>query len=1250
MFGKYRKDTDFNVDCTYKRNAVKYHDRKGGLVMESKVLSAVGGAVTDGLKAVGIESIREKATEFANLNIRNPRLISSIKDQLNSKYGNCPVYNDLSAYIDKYSVIESASEEISDIKLSEGCSKESFVEKRYNDFCTIYKRYSVYDYSIVKEALAWIFEEVFRIVLCLNVHSDLGKLQAFSAMQFAQVNKGMETNTDLLYSINAKVSRISTMMNPVNDDFGQTSEKVAEFLKKIESVGDKDNPVEDSEKALLLYQELSVEALSVLRGENQVQLDKVICAINCHMAVCYGNLGNLEKAFECLGKISPKAAEESKLYQFVNAVLIVNHGLEDRFSEAEQCLNKALEIDPNHRRAYLVCMYLKALQKTASLEGILGPLDNFFEKMLLENKEKELLADYYIYRGFICKEFKEYDMAEHDFLSAKECGYDEVVVDYNLALLYYSRATQDLPKDTRIFCRDVDVAILRKAIELLRDWLIDRRGEKIPTYIMSQMVGVYVSSCVLLGNKHGLSPIEEYLKLPNLEYEVQRMLIMGADNIDKTTLSLLDEDDALYARIVNKLNENRYDDVKKSLLLMSEEEKSTLPVTTIYLILQASISNKDLDTYYDFRKYITEVDAIGLIECIDAYAKEANGEVELAKNTFDKYAASSKDYHLLRNIVGFYVRNGYDVACEQLLVRISDLLEMNIIYIDDKPEFYSLAINFLVTHKSEYAKKIVDLIDIESEQMWELKAYYYSEIKDISHLLEALTLLYQSTGDYGMGYKEVLCLMGLLKYDEALMKATELLATVHENNIKDRIQLIWMISHLYLLLGQNKESFEWARKAHELTMDMPGDASHNAYLLRATRTGYVDEALGGIIEYKERHPVVVAEWMKEVRMPEENSGEGIIQAIESAVGRTHEEYTLMEKKRGILYRKGVLPNSTILDSYGGDIVQLFIFAQKNKLRISHGSWSAIEGKKVLVGNHIVVDAVTLIVMQKYGCLDAIKRIEHVHVCHETVNFLQEQCLKMGASWYVEPILEWLRQADNIIFEPSGFQQVLPMTDILSEDILTCCRVASRLKVPFLTYEILVEDMARIEEFQMPKGVQVIGLVAFCYATMGDEPDKLNQMLYNLLEECTFINFTSETILGQIKRSDYIVSEDELSRFFICNTSCEMISFANVYIGVINALKDQHYSASLEFSRLVLENALIVWRRGAHYRSMSQYHNIEMATGKGKMISAYLYYLAEGIKSVYGAVPVEIEGLLGDVVNKSIHDISQKVISEMKDTL
>ena len=104
------------------------------------------------------------------------------------------------------------------------------------------------------------------------------------------------------------------------------------------------------------------------------------------------------------------------------------------------------------------------------------------------------------------------------------------------------------------------------------------------------------------------------------------------------------------------------------------------------------------------------------------------------------------------------------------------------------------------------------------------------------------------------------------------------------------------------------------------------------------------------------------------------------------------------------------------------------------------------------------------------------------------------------------------------------------------------------------------------------------------------------------------------------------------------------------IGVINALKDQHYSASLEFSRLVLENALIVWRRGAHYRSMSQYHNIEMATGKGKMISAYLYYLAEGIKSVYGTVPVEIEGLLGDVVNKSIHDIGQKVISEMKDTL
>ena len=109
--------------------------------------------------------------------------------------------------------------------------------------------------------------------------------------------------------------------------------------------------------------------------------------------------------------------------------------------------------------------YLLVLQGTTSLEEVLSPLEVYFEKVLSENKERELIADYYIYRGFICKEYEAFDLAEKSFVSAREYGYDEVIVDYNLSILYYGKATKELPRDTRIFCTNVDTSLLKKAMD-----------------------------------------------------------------------------------------------------------------------------------------------------------------------------------------------------------------------------------------------------------------------------------------------------------------------------------------------------------------------------------------------------------------------------------------------------------------------------------------------------------------------------------------------------------------------------------------------------------------------------------------------------------------------------------------------------------------------------------------------------------------------------------------------------------------
>ena len=404
--------------------------------MAFNVVSTIVNFFKDTLHSFGIESLKDKTTEFVDNNIKVPRLIDNIEGQLNYRYGRETFYNDFCEYINANKSIEKAIRMFYEIKSSGIISKDRFVEDNLNNFRAKYKEYSPYDYSLVKECFALIYEEVFNGIIDVNAHSDDGKLMAAGAMWFGKISETQASYAERISNLEANVAlfaNASSMPNPVKDDFGPTSEKVENFLKKIESVGNEDNPVSDAESALLRYRELSSEAFVTLRGENEKQIDKVICAINCHMAICYGNLGDIENAFECLKQISPVAAEESKLYQFVKAVLIVNNSLVDKYKEAENCLNRALELDSNHRRAYLVSRYLLVLQGTTSLEEVLSPLEVYFEKVLSENKERELIADYYIYRGFICKEYEAFDLAEKSFVSAREYGYDEVIVDYNLS-------------------------------------------------------------------------------------------------------------------------------------------------------------------------------------------------------------------------------------------------------------------------------------------------------------------------------------------------------------------------------------------------------------------------------------------------------------------------------------------------------------------------------------------------------------------------------------------------------------------------------------------------------------------------------------------------------------------------------------------------------------------------------------------------------------------------------------------------
>lgn len=1220
--------------------------------MLGEIAAVAGGVAQSAAQSIGANKLVTKATEFVDTKFRGPKLISEIKEQLRIKFGEESFYNDFDAYINEYHTIEHVIDMFYNIGKDTIVSNRSFVVQNLKDFTVRHSQYGAYDIAMIKEAFELIYVYVHSSLVCLNPHTDAGKLQisgAILAEQNHHEHDEINAKLDLLLSQNASLMvNKKDLVESLQEDIGITSDAIKSFLKQIDEISEQD--IGDDE-SIAKYFELSSSALVKLRGEPQSQVDKVICALQCRMAIRYCNLGNVDKAFECLSNIDSKAANESKIYHFVYAIIIVNHSIESKFEEARVNLNKALKLDENYHRAILAMQFLNALQKKTSLEVIIKEIDSHFESILNKNEDKDLIADYYIHRAFIYKEFDDFSNAEAMFNKAKEFGYNQMVADYNLALLHYSKATQHLPKNERFFGVDVDVAALSKTVAICQYWLVNS-GASISDFIRMRMVALYVSVCGILGIKHGLASIDEYLQSPNLDYEAKRALIFELEGaISEKYMAYLDAGDRLYAETINYYKAENYEGLKEKYAGIAEETLKSLPTPTLFMVLQMCVINHDTDTYYFYRKYVKPYDETPLIYCLDAYALEAEGKVGEAKAIVDQYKETSNDYHLLSNIIGFYVRNAFFDDATQLFLNILTKSTIDEIFIDDKEDFFDHAITFFTKNKSILAKQFIEVAGEElsaNEKIWRVKAQFYNAISDLPNLLKCLDWLYKKTGDFNIGFNRIICNFQLMHYDEALGEAHSLLSTIQEGNVSQRTRVIWLISNINLYLDKKEESYEWAKKAHDLTKEIPSDPSHVAYLARAIRTEHVSEALPESIEYKKIHPIIVDGWMKEVKLPSENSGEMLINKLDEALGSSYTDYLQRERAFATNYKQNHLPNAIIL-KMNDSLAYFFIFAKQNKLFVSNGDVAVMESKAKIMCDDVFVDALTLIVLKQYGCFDLLKKIPRIHICYATANKLQEYYPTFDFV-YVRELLSWLSASDNIIWEENGFSFETDLSNIFSNEYLVCCHISASANVPLLTIEPNIELLCADEEDGLFTGLRTVDPVSLCYHFMDTFPEEAHQGIYQLLGYCSFINFNATSIITQIKKDGNTVNADSLSRFFFCNTSCNMISFANVYLETAKYLVSQNKDITIDFIELLLKDADKIWRRSAHYRyCIEQFYDKE-SEAKVQATVQYLVFLLVEIKGILNEIPERIKTLYEKVSLHVTKKFCKDFIEKVKGTL
>lgn len=1182
------------------------------------------------------------AVELADVLYSDKRIQENVHAHLLKKYGNEVYYNDLDGYITTHHVIELLIKSIRGESGVQSRIERQFKRtnaKRFIEYNPQYKRNKV-----VSSRIPGIFGEIYHIVLTsvlsLSPHSDLGKVQRSVEISGETILGGQQVMDAKLDKILEAVQPKPPLLIPdgiadtATENIGKCPEEITRVTERIKEIEREYQKNHRFQEALSQYYGLLQSVVTTLVGHAQEHVNTLVCTLYCNIALCQSNLGFPEKAFESLSTIPADAASQSKVYHLVFALVYVQRNDLENYGIALSHIDAALKIDPEYHNAFTTRQFLLAHLYPEKVMDSLHELEVHYNDILSKDEDRGNIAEYYQFHGLINIYANLYSEAIADFKLAETYGYDPIYTKMNIAVTMYAEATAAMPRGQRLLAPAVNQKPMMEAIGILKETIDMLRGNVDYGDFRKRAVTLYIAACTAIGKKHELSPIDEYI-YEGQEYEDLRSLLLGAsEQLTDSQLSLLAPDDRLFCVVRDLMDSGDSDACKEFIIDAIEKEPQHISAPVFHVLLQVCLISKSLDDYRKYRCSASEYGIDGeLLESMDACANELDGKIEQAKAIYDRIAVSSVDDHILENTLRFYFRNGYREETRALLLRIHELLITNSMYADNAEAFYGEAIRFFISQRDTVAAEILAELPeqfVSKECKLQLTASYYGATFNSGELFKCLNELECASGEFTNAFATALWAARLLKYDEALDICYALEARTENND--DKVKLFWLMSDILLLINNFDDSFLWAKKAHELTSKNPYDRSHQAFFTRAFRCNH-QEALKDILEYKEEHPVVV-DWLHKFSISEDD--EDVVTSIQNALEEFapgHASYMEQEKEVAKLYKQGIVPISMLLNRYNDDLLRLFAFASEHKLMLAHGNFKMVMADCKKLGQALVIDALTLVIVAYHGCLSALDGFAQVYINYKSIPMIQQLFLREGLTCLAD-ILTWFQTSSNIIFVPDGFvDEESRIFEVFSSDFVACCGIASTYKVPYLYCDSVARDYQRLPWFGIAQDVEFVSIPAVCRKSFEHDQAKLNDALYSLLKDSTFISFNADTILHQIRKQNYVVSPELMKRFMFCNPTCDMHSFASVYLSAIKTLKEECPDAAVILASIVLEDAFKIWKRGTYHRQMIKYVSDDEAEYKTNAISEYVLEILQGIELIFDVLPIEISKTYGVLSSK-----------------
>lgn len=577
------------------------------------------------------------------------------------QYGNEAFYNDFDSFISLNHVIALLSSSLRGESSAQPIDKPTFVSQNMERFLNVYPQYRTQGIALnrITDALRLIHDKVCDNVLRLNPYTDTGKLQndfrreATESRAIAQeILQGVE---QLLkqQALSPMVSN-SGIADVSTADLAHCSDAVDNIRKQIKDVEENYQHKSLFSEALGQYLDILMSIASELQGQPQEQVNTLLCTLNYNIALCHSNLGNNEKAFTSLKKIPSTVTANNKVYHCVFAIVAIQEKDPAILKEALVHAEKALSLDCNYHKAFVIKQHLRSLLDDAPVDSIVKELDNHFVP-LLSTIDQEKIAEYYLFRGIVNQHGGRFSDAIADYEQALANNYDPIVGKLNLAIAKYHFASTGIPRDRRVLIPEINTKPMLEAESLFLEVIKDVHGNPNAEQIERYAVEHYVSACCFIGKPHELKPLSDYL-FASLNYECKRGIIMGSSEVlTADILGLLSPEDALFCTTRELLRQNKVEECKNLLSDFVNQCDQSVSPPVFNLLLQVCLILKECSDYWCFRVRAEEFDISStLLSSYDAWAYDLAGETDRAKAIMDQVAASSLDDGLLVNALNFY--------------------------------------------------------------------------------------------------------------------------------------------------------------------------------------------------------------------------------------------------------------------------------------------------------------------------------------------------------------------------------------------------------------------------------------------------------------------------------------------------------------------------------------------------------------------------------------------------------------------